>query len=153
MTAVFPLLVVMTISWTIVQVGAVMYELTGMKRTNAKFESLSAFTGTGFTTRDAESAVNLPVRRKITSALMVLGYAGTASVVATVLNSVDVESFKETALNIAVMALVFASVWLVLSRHGRVIWFTDFLRRELTKRMTHDQVPTRTSLPTRKAMA
>jgi len=140
-TAVFPLLIVMAISWVIVQTGAVMYELTGMERTNAKFQALSAFTGTGFTTRDAESAVSLRVRRKITSTLMVLGYAGTASVVATVLRSVEVETFKETALNISVMALVFTSVWVVLSRHGRVVWFTDFLRRQLTKRMTTDRVP------------
>jgi hypothetical protein len=141
MTAVFPLLVVMLISWAIVQVGAMMYELTGMNRRQAKFQSLSAFTGTGFTTREAESAINVPIRRRITSTLIVLGYGGTASVVATVLRSVEVESFKETALNIAVMALVFASVWLVLRRHGRMSWFSDFLRRELTKRMTEDRVP------------
>jgi hypothetical protein len=141
MTAVFPLLVVMLISWSIVQLGAVMYELTGMERRQAKFQSLSAFTGTGFTTREAESALSVPIRRRITSTLMVLGYGGTASVVATVLRSVEVETFKETALNISVMALVFASVWLVLSRHGRVVWFTDFVRRHLTKRMTEDRVP------------
>jgi hypothetical protein len=141
MAAVFPLLVVMAISAMIVQVGAVMYELTGMERTQAKFQSLSAFTGTGFTTREAESALSIPVRRKITTTLMVLGYGGAASVVATVLRSVQVETFKETALNISVMALVLASVWLVLSRHGRVVWLSDLIRRELTKRMTRDAVP------------
>jgi hypothetical protein len=141
MTAIFPLLVVMAISRIIVQVGSVMYELTGMEPSQAKFQSLSAFTGTGFTTREAENAISLPIRRKITSMIMVLGSASTASVVATVLISVEVETFKETALNISVIALVFASVWLVLSHHGRIVWFTDFIRRELTKRMTPDRVP------------
>jgi len=141
MTAIFPLMVVMAISWVIVQVGAVMYELTGVERQAARFQSLSAFTGTGFTTREAEEVLALPIRRRITKRLMVLGYAGMASVLATVLNSIEVESVKDSAINIAVIALVFTSVWYVLHHHGRLVWFTDFLRRMLMKRMTSDVVP------------
>jgi len=141
MTAIFPLLVVMSISWTIVQVGAVMYELTGVDRKTARFQALSAFSGTGFTTREAEEVIALPIRRRITTSLMVLGYAGMASVLATVLNSVEVESVKDSVINLSVIALVFISVWYVLHHHGRLVWFTDFLRRMLLKRMTPDRVP------------
>ena len=141
MSTVLPVLLVMFISWLIVQTGAIMYELTGLERTVAGFQSLSAFTGTGFTTKEAEDVINKPVRRKITKSLMVLGNAGMAAVLATVIRSVEVDSYQEAFLNVSVMVLVFVSVWVMLARHGRVMWFTDWLRRELTKRMTEDEVP------------
>ena len=141
MTTVFPVLLVMAISWLIVQTGAIMYELTGLQKSVAHFQALSAFSGTGFTTSEAENVINDPVRRKITKSLMVLGNAGMAAVLATVIRSVEVDSFKDTALNFAVMILVFASVWMMLARHGRVLWLSDWIRRELTKRMNTDEVP------------
>ena len=38
--------------------GFVALEATGMERIKARFQALSAITGTGFTTREAESIVN-----------------------------------------------------------------------------------------------
>jgi len=39
--------------------------MTGMEKKKARFQALSAFAGTGFTTKEAESVVNYPARRKI----------------------------------------------------------------------------------------
>jgi hypothetical protein len=49
----------------------------------ARFQALSAFSGTGFTTREAERIVNHPRRRKIVIYLIMLGNAGIVSVIAT----------------------------------------------------------------------
>ena len=56
--------------------GSIALEATGMERRKARFQALSALTGTGFTTGEAESVVNHPRRRKIVSWLIVLGNVG-----------------------------------------------------------------------------
>jgi amino acid transporter len=56
--------------------GAIALEATGMERRRARFQALSALTGTGFTTREAEDIVSNPKRRTIASWLMFFGNAG-----------------------------------------------------------------------------
>jgi hypothetical protein len=54
-------------------------ESTGLERSKARFQALSALTGTGFTTREAEDIVNHPRRRRIASWLIFLGSVGIVS--------------------------------------------------------------------------
>jgi hypothetical protein len=56
--------------------GSLALEATGMERSKARFQALSAITGTGFTTREAESVVNHPKRRRIVAWLIVIGTTG-----------------------------------------------------------------------------
>ena len=56
--------------------GSIALEATGMERAKARFQALSAFSGTGFTTQEAESIVNHPQRRRIAICLIFLGNAG-----------------------------------------------------------------------------
>lgn len=42
------------ISAVVVRVGAVALEMTGLDKDKASFQALSCFSGTGFTTREAE---------------------------------------------------------------------------------------------------
>jgi len=56
--------------------GSAALEASGMDRRKARFQALSALTGTGFTTGEAESVVNNPRRRMIASWLIFLGNAG-----------------------------------------------------------------------------
>ncbi len=60
----------------ILWVGSMALEATGLERRKARFQALSALTGTGFTTREAESIVNHPRRRRIASWLIFLGSVG-----------------------------------------------------------------------------
>jgi len=57
-------------------IGSIALEKTGMDRGKARFQALSALTGTGFTTREAESIVNHPRRRQIATWLIFIGNAG-----------------------------------------------------------------------------
>jgi len=57
-------------------VGSIALEATGLERGTARFQALSAFSGTGFTTQEAESIVNHPQRRRIAICLIFLGNAG-----------------------------------------------------------------------------
>jgi hypothetical protein len=70
------MLVVLTIWLFILWFGSIALEATGMERARARFQAMSALTGTGFTTREAEDIVGHPRRRLIAGWLMFLGNAG-----------------------------------------------------------------------------
>jgi hypothetical protein len=70
------MLVVLTIWLFILWFGSIALEATGMERARARFQAMSAITGTGFSTREAEEVVNHPRRRLIAGWLMFLGNAG-----------------------------------------------------------------------------
>ena len=87
MIAAMSLMVIFVISFAIVRVAAVAMRLTGMSDGQARFQALSALTGTGFTTSEAEMIVNYPIRRKIVSSLMIIGNLGLVSFVSTLMIS------------------------------------------------------------------
>jgi hypothetical protein len=129
------------ISFLIVRVGAVALELTGLPRHKARFQALSAFTGTGFTTRESEMIVNHPQRRKIITSLMVLGNAGIVSVIATfVLSMVTPRGILQPSLTLIGIALfVLLFFWLV-TRERITSTLTDKIRQRLMARMDLERV-------------
>jgi len=84
---VIPVIVIIVISAFIVKIASVALNLTGLDEKTSFFQALSAFTGTGFTTRDAEYVVNHDIRRRIIMFLMILGNAGLVSVITTLMLS------------------------------------------------------------------
>lgn len=78
-----PVLLTILVSFLVVRSGAIALMMTGLDRNRAVFQALSAFTGTGFTTREAERIINHPKRRKIISWMMILGNAGIVTVIVT----------------------------------------------------------------------
>ena len=70
-------LLVFLIAWLLTfWLGAIALETTGMERSKARFQALSALSGTGFTTSEAESIVNHPGRRRIATWLIFIGNTG-----------------------------------------------------------------------------
>lgn len=76
------LLLIVLMSMLVVRAGAVALTMTGLSMDVARFQALSAFTGTGFTTGESESIVGHAVRRSIIRFLMMLGNAGLFSALA-----------------------------------------------------------------------
>jgi len=83
MGAALTIAILLALSVSIVRIAAVAMRLTGLPENIARFQSVSALTGTGFTTHEAEMIVNYPVRRRMVVTLMVLGNLGLVSVAAT----------------------------------------------------------------------
>lgn len=69
------------------KIAAIALKLTGLDDRRARFQALSALTGTGFTTEEAESVINHPTRRKIITILMVVGNAGIVAAIGGVVSS------------------------------------------------------------------
>jgi len=80
--AVLPSIIIIVIFFFIVRVATVILKLTGMDETTARFQAISAFTGTGFTTKEAETILEDKIRIKTVVVLMVLGKIGIVSVIA-----------------------------------------------------------------------
>ncbi|NIM03504.1 hypothetical protein GTN66_05075 [bacterium] len=80
-------IIVLIVSFIVVRIGAIAFQLTGLEWSLAKFQALSCFTATGFTTKEAELITGHPQRRRIASTLIVLGHAGLVTLIATFANS------------------------------------------------------------------
>jgi hypothetical protein len=63
----------------ILWIGSMALEATGLDRSKSRFQALSALTGTGFTTSQAEMIVEHPKRRRITTYLIFIGNTGIAA--------------------------------------------------------------------------
>jgi len=85
MLALVSFLIVILFSLIVVKVGSVALETTGLSRDIAAFQAQSAFSGVGFTTRESESLMTHPLRRKILRFLMLMGSAGLTSAIATLI--------------------------------------------------------------------
>jgi TrkA-C domain len=80
MGAAISVVAIVSISFVIIRVATSALVMTGMARESARFQARSAFLGVGFTTAEAESIVDHPVRRRIAVWLMWTGNAGVVTV-------------------------------------------------------------------------
>jgi hypothetical protein len=87
MTAILSFLTILAISFLVVRIGTVALVMTGLSEDVASFQSLSAFSGAGFTTTEAESVVVSQTRRTIIKMLIRLGSAGIVTAVSTLILS------------------------------------------------------------------
>jgi hypothetical protein len=140
---VLPVVVIIVVSALIVKVAAVALNLTGLDRKRAMFQALSAFTGTGFTTRDSELIVNNDVRRRIIMILMVLGNAGLISIISTLLFSFLKGGLnaKPVLVNLSVILFVIAFIVGVSRHEGLMRRFTKKIQEKLVVSSTFTRRP------------
>jgi len=100
-----PTLLVILFSFLIVRAAAIAFMMTGMDQKRARFQALSAFSGTGFTTKEAELIVNHPRRRQIATWLMILGNAGIVTVIVTATSSLVSSEGYQLPLNILILVV------------------------------------------------
>jgi membrane-associated protease RseP (regulator of RpoE activity) len=134
MGSVIILIIIVVASLLCVRAGAIALELTGMERDKARFQALSAFTNTGFTTRETEEITNFPVRRKLVTVLIVLGHAGTVSVIATFATSMIQREPLYMAMNLGVIILSLYVVYRLALWRGLTVRMREFFRGQLLKR-------------------
>ena len=87
-------IIVLIVSFVIVRIGAIAFQLTGIEWSLAKFQALSCFTATGFTTKEAELITSDLRRRRIATVLIVFGHAGFVTMVATFANTLRPRATK-----------------------------------------------------------
>ncbi len=111
------LIIVLALSLLIVRVATVALAFTGLSEELARFQTQSAFFGVGFTTKESEAIAGHPVRRRIISALMILGHAVFATAVsALILSFMDKQDVLARlfyiAVGVLILWIVFTSEWI-----------------------------------------
>jgi len=144
-------IIVLVASWIVVRIGAVAFQLTGLEWSLAKFQSLSCFSGTGFTTREAELITGDSRRRRIASVLMVLGNAGLVTMIASMASAFNPEQILITRLsesllpisiprdlvpwfNLGVIVLGLLVIYLVFTNRRFAQMLTSYLRKKIVKK-------------------
>lgn len=134
MVAIAAVLVVVLLAILVTRIASSALEMTGVSRELARFQARSAYTGVGFTTTEAESVVDQPVRRRIILALMLLGNAGVAGVIASlVIGFVQTDSLQVAAIRFGVLVGGLGLLWWL----SRVDAVERWLRRMITRALDH----------------
>lgn len=143
MTSLFviPVIVIIVISVFIVKIGSVALNLTGLDDKRSFFQALSAFTGTGFTTRDSELVVNNDIRRKIIIFLMILGNAGFITVITTLILSFQKGGITPVLINVVVILLAILLIIRVSLHKGITRKLTKKIQQKLIKSPTFTKRP------------
>lgn len=114
------LLTVLFLSLLITRLASVALRLTGLSSEAARFQARSAFTGTGFTTSEAEKVVDHPVRRRVIMLLMITRSAGLITIIISLILSFANTTDEQTMLirfawmggGMAVLWILSSSKWL-----------------------------------------
>ena len=144
-------IIVLIASFIIVRIGAIAFQLTGLEWSLAKFQSLSCFSGTGFTTKEAELITGDPRRRRIASILIVLGNAGLVTMIATGASALNpdqvlIARLSESLLpfsipapmvpwiNLTVIILGFLIIYKISTNKRMAFKLTRYLRKKVRKK-------------------
>jgi len=138
---VIPVILIIAISIFVVKIASVALKMTGMDEKRAYFQALSAFTGTGFTTKDSEIVLHNELRRKIIIFLMVLGNAGLITVITTLIISFERSNVGPLLINVAVILLIIALLFKILSHKGVTKYQNDKIETGLIKSSTLEKKP------------
>jgi hypothetical protein len=134
------LIVFICTSFLVVRIGAIALEMTGMEKSMARFQALSAFSGTGFTTREAERVVNHPRRRRIVTYLIILGNAGIVSVIATFVLSFSKSGFFQPSLNLVIILVSLLILYRIATHQRLAKKLTEKTKETLRKKFHFEKV-------------
>jgi len=112
-------LTVLSLSLVITRIATIALMHTGLSQQAARFQARSAYTGTGFTTGEAENVVNHPVRRRIVMLLMVARSAGMVTIIISLILSLGSEN--QSGILARLTWLVGGSILLLVLSHIRQV--------------------------------
>lgn len=138
----FPTLLAIMFSFLIVRGASVALMMTGMEKKKARFQALSAFSGTGFTTKEAESVVNHPQRRKIVTWLIIFGNAGIVAVIVTATSSMATSRGYQLPVNVFILALGIFIIYKVATYKKFTRYWEKFIENKLIKSPVFDEAAT-----------
>ncbi len=128
-----PTLLVILVSFLIVRAAAIALMMTGMDAKRARFQALSAFSGTGFTTKEAENIVNHPQRRKIVTWLMIIGNAGIVAVIVTATTTLASTRGSQLPINALLLVIGILLVYKVATNRGFIRKWEHYVEEKLVK--------------------
>lgn len=138
----FPALLAILISFLFIRASAIALMMTGLERRKARFQALSAFSGTGFTTKEAESVINHPRRRKIITLLMIVGNAGIVTVIVTATSSLATSQGYQLPINILILIVGVFLIYKIATYRKFTRKWENFIEKKLIKSPAFEEAST-----------
>jgi hypothetical protein len=129
--AIVPLIIIIVIFFFVVKVATVILKLTGMDEKTARFQAISAFTGTGFTTAEAELMLENDMRRRTVTVLMILGKVGIISMITGLFLSFSRDDLMAALWKVSILIIVIFVLYKITAARG----FGRTLNRFIEKRL------------------
>ena len=135
MASIISLIIIVSFSILVTRIATIALTHTGLNYTAAKFQARSAFTGVGFTTNEAESITEHPVRRKIVMVLMLLGNVGIVSAISSlIITFVDPSEDKLSSYSsLIIIAVSMLTLWLLSESKYLDKWFKKAINIALNR--------------------
>lgn len=129
--------VIFIVLWVIIEVLSVVFKLTGLEMSKARFQVISLITHTGFTTRESELILQHPTRRAIASSLMFISYIAQVTLISVFLHLL---SQNRQRLEVIAVVLVVVVAFIVLSTRSRYVStrFNRFIEKLLKRRVQRE---------------
>ena len=138
----FPALLAILISFLFVRASAIALMMTGLEKRKARFQALSAFSGTGFTTKEAESVINHPRRRKIITLLMIMGNAGIVTIIVTATSSLATSQGYQLPINILILIVGVFLIYKIATYRKFTRKWENFIEKKLIKSPAFEEAST-----------
>lgn len=78
------ILLYLAIMALVIEIAAMLFMATGLKKQIARYQVISMLTATGFTTDEASLIIDHPIRRKISAAVILFGYFSLAVMISSI---------------------------------------------------------------------
>ena len=137
-----PALLAIMVSFLIVRGASIALMLTGLEKKKARFQALSAFTGTGYTTKESESIVNHPRRRQIIRYLMIMGNAGIVTVIVTATSSMTTSQGYQLPINALVLIVGVFLIYKIATYRKFTRKWESFIEKKLIKSPAFEETST-----------
>ncbi len=125
MVAIISLFIIIIASILIIRIATIALVQTGMSEDVARFQAISAFTTSGFTSSETEQIFHSAVRRRIVSYLMLWGNAGTATAISSiVLSFASSTNLQQTMLRLILLLISVIVLYMILR--------TEFIDRKIS---------------------
>lgn len=138
----FPALLAILISFLFVRAASIALMMTGLEKKKARFQALSAFSGTGFTTKEAEFVINHPKRRRIITWLMIMGNAGIVTIIVTATSSLATSRGYQLPLSIIILVVGIFLIYKIASYKKFTLKWEHFIEKKLIRSHAFEEVAT-----------
>ena len=112
MVLILTFILFMTVFLLVIDFCSILFRMTGIPISKARFQVISLLSSTGFTTKESEMIVQHPTRRKLASWLMIFSYVSTATFI-----SFFVSMLSDTVTSIGFFAVIVIFLFVILIFH------------------------------------
>lgn len=127
----------------VIEVTVLLFSMTGLKRTIARFQVISMLTGTGFTTDESSLIIDHPIRRRISAAVILFGYFSLAVIISAI------AALLVNNLRFRLLTIVIAFLIAIIATFRNRKVFNYFKRRfehEMDEQFNLEDLPMKTAL-------